>query len=622
MPPCHSRRIGKPRGACLLTQPSSALEDKSYHQIFEAIFNLVLSEKPVFYDKRKTQTKRNGAASRLSKCAAAVRVAASRGVAKLGRKTLLAFIDHITQVLPGPNDDFVPPLLQDYVKALAEVLARPSHVEFLSRKDGAPWAACVDFLLDIAVYILPSEAHSSVVAPSRDSPAPGTSTPWSTGRSSASTQSQKRANQSDGGPLRDALEGLHYLVQAANAPILRQSKDITDLVLRVLGMKTLSLGSTQTACFAIANTAFAATQADDFTLSNSLVKNLLPLMSYWWRADKVSQDELIKALRNEISKTIFLTHLHIENLAVNTWDATVRSDVENLIDPLWIEYSKRNDAFRLQLHDVMFASSSLPKDSLRLDLFGLRQHNAEGEGSWALVQNIALLEAILLRPRKRLPHTGDGCSEQPRKRRRVQEDSGRLRLKLKSRDLGIQTTALQLVPFLVASNVSAVDELRELLVDLVACASNKNATTASWALVACARYGAPCSPLHHDSNTLSFASLPDVCEGQLDIWRQLWHIAARSLSLPATSRASCLFLHVILEAGILPHHTLSEDINNFVTTADVNGPAILCDTSLSLMSHLFHERNARLPSASQATSSHIIRWVFLKWNPSESSSGH
>ncbi|PNY24030.1 Serine/threonine-protein kinase tel-1 [Tolypocladium capitatum] len=596
----------------------TALEDKSYHEIFEAIFNLVLSEKPVFYDKKKTQAKRNGAASRLSKCAAAVRVAASRGVAKLGRKTLLALIDHITQVLPGPNDDFVTPLLQDYVKALAEVLARPSHVEFLSRKDGAPWVGCVDFLLDIAVYILPSEAHSSVVAPSRDSPAPGTSTPWSTGKSSASTpQSQKRTNQSDGGPLRDALEGLHHLVQAANAPILRQSKDITDLALRVLGMKTLSLGSMQTACFSILNTTFAAAQADDFTFSNVLVKNLLPLMSYWWRADKVSQDELIKALRNEISKTIFLTHLHIENLAVNTWDTAVRSDVENLIDPLWLEYSKRSDAFRLQLDDVTFASSSLPQDSLRLDLFGLRHHNAEGEGSWALVQNMALLEAILLRPQKRLPHSGDDNVEQPRKKRRVREDSSRLRLKLKSRDLGIQMTALQLVPFLVASNVSAVDEMRELLVNLVACASNKNATTASWAMVACARYATDCSSLHHNANTLSCASLPDVREGQLDIWRQLWHIAARSLSLPATSRASCLLLHVILEAGILPHHTLSEDINNFVTTADVNGPAILCDTSLSLMSHLFHERNARLPSASQATNSHIIRWVFLKWNPDE-----
>ena len=422
--------------------------------------------------------------------AAAVRVAASRGVAKLGRKTLLALIDHITQVLPGPNDDFVPPLFQDYVKALAEVLSRPSHVEFLSRKDGAPWAGCVDFLLDIAVYILPSEAHSSVVTPTRDSPTPGTSTPWTLVRSSGSTQSQKRSHQSDGGPLRDALEGLHYMVQAANAPVLRQSKNIAELVIRVLGMKTLSLGPMQTACFAIANATFSAAQADDLTFSNALVKNLLPLMSYWWRADKVSQDELIRALRNEISRTIFLTHLHIESLAVNTWDAEVLNDVEALAEPLWLEYSKRSDAFRLQLNDLTFASSSLPTDSLRVGLFGLRHHNLDGEGSWALVQNIALLEAILRQPQKRLPQTGGDSVEQPRKRRRVREESSRLRLKLRSKDVGIQRTALQLVPFLVASNALAVDEMKELLVDVVACASNKNATTASWSLVACARYAA------------------------------------------------------------------------------------------------------------------------------------
>ncbi|KAG6006598.1 Serine/threonine-protein kinase tel1 [Claviceps maximensis] len=72
-----------------------------------------------------------------------------------------------------------------------------------------------------------------------------------------------------------------------------------------------------------------------------------------------------------------------------------------------------------------------------------------------------------------------------------------------------------------------------------------------------------------------------------------------------------------MEADILPYHSISEDVNSVVTTPDVNGPGLLSDTSVALMFHLFHFRNARVPSASQVTSSHIIRWVFLKWNPSE-----
>lgn len=117
------------------------------------------------------------------------------------------------------------------------------------------------------------------------------------------------------------------------------------------------------------------------------------------------------------------------------------------------------------------------------------------------------------------------------------------------------------------------------------------------------------------TNIQSCAVWADTSHTESGLWRQVWHLATRSVSLPATSRAACLALHSIIEGDILPYHALSEDINSIVTTADVNGPGVLCDTSLALMVHLFHERNARLPNASQSTSSHIIRWVFMKWNP-------
>ncbi|PFH63237.1 hypothetical protein XA68_15871 [Ophiocordyceps unilateralis] len=578
----------------------AALEDKGYHEIFEAIFSLVLGENRVFKDPSKPQAKRNGAASRLAKCAAALRVAAARGSPRLGRKTLLALIDHITELLPGPDDRFIQPLVSDYVKTLTEVLARPSHVEFLARKDAAPWQKCVDFLLKVAEYSLPSESHSIVVPQSRDSHAPAISASSLT-RSTAATQSQKRPNSLEGGPLRDSLEGLQCLVQAANAPVFSRSQDIVDLVLRVLGLKHLSLGSTQTACFSVINHVFASTHVDDLAFANDLVRRLLPLMGYWWRPDRVSQDELIKALRNEISKTVILTHLNIEHLAVINWDAAARDQVQDLLEPLWLEYSRRSEAFQLQLDDLTFCPSSLPKDSLRLDLFGLRHHYTEGEGPWALVQNLALLEAILLRPRKSQAGAGGDDTEQLQKRRRLREGSSRLRLKLKSKDVGIQRTVLQLIPFLLATHVLEREDTVELFAELASHAADKSVATVSWALIACA----------------SCVALRDLREDHVDTWRQLWHVAARSLSLPATCRASCVLLLAILQTDLLPYHTLAEDINSFIVTADVNGPAILCDTSLSLMSRLFHERNGRLPNASQATSSHVIRWVFLKWNPNE-----
>lgn len=475
---------------------SSDLGDKSFHGIFEALFSYVLQEKPNYYEKRKTKTSSSAASVRLGKCATAVRLAASRSVNKLGRKTLFAIVDHITQVLPGPNDDFVQPLLQDYIKALAEVLSRPAHVEILACKDGQGWEVCVDFLLDVALYILPEEGDVPISTLARASPAPALIATRSTGSSTPSSQSQKRTAGGEGNPLKDVLEGLFYLVSAANAPLHRRFKDITNVVFRVLGMKYLSLGSMQTLGFAIANTIFSATHADDLAHAKMLAKELLPLSTYWWRFDKVSQDEVIRALRNEISRTIFLTHLHLQHLSINAPDDSIRNDLEELIEHLWIEYSKRSEPFRLQLSDVTFTPASLPDYYPQLPLFGLRPHNIYGESHWAMVQILAILEQIQLDSCSRPSGNNNNDDEQPRKRRRMRKESSRIRLKLKSVDVSVQRTALQVVPFLLARKSLGHDELEDLLQDLVVLAGDKNPVTASWALIACARSAPPLNSLY------------------------------------------------------------------------------------------------------------------------------
>lgn len=464
------------------------LGDKSYHEIFEAIFNFVLKEKPNVYDKRKSQTTTNAASSRLSKCAVAVRMAVGRGLSKLGRKTLLAVIDHITQVLPGPHGDFVQPLLQDYVKALAEVLSRQANVEVLARKDGAAWEICVDFFLDLVQHIVPDD-EDDVPPPAyaRASPAPGTANSRSTGRSTPSTQSQKRTGYSEGGPLRDVLEGILHLLSGANAPTLRRQKEIIDVVLRVLRMKHLSLGSVQTLCFAISNHIFEAIQAEELDDATTLIDNLVPLMAYWWRAEKVSQDELIRALRNEISKMIFLTQLHLEHLAKTSQDGAFHANIEELADRMWMEYTKRGEAFRLQLVDISFSLSSIPDDYLHHSLFGLRPHNTEGESYWAIVQNLAFLETILLRSKSSTSDQKNGHNEQPQKKRRIRGNESRIRLKLRSHEAGVRRTALQLLPFMLTRDALNDEETSALLSELSSFATHKDTITSSWALLACAR---------------------------------------------------------------------------------------------------------------------------------------
>lgn len=473
------------RGSWLI-QYRSDLKDKSFHTIFEALFSFVLHDKPNYYDKKKS----NAARVRLGKCATAVRTAASRGASKLGRKTLFAVVDHITQVLPGgPNNDYVQPLLQDYVKALAEILSRQANVELLARQDGEIWETCVDFFLDIAHYILPAQEEVQFLTPARSSPVPTLIATRSTGSSTPSSQLQKRTGTGagEGGPLKDVLDGLLYLVTASNAPVQRKFKDITNVVFRVLEMKHLSLGSVQTLGFAIINAIFSATQADDIGHANASTRRLLPLMSYWWRSDKVSQDEGIRALRNEILKSIFLTHLHLEHLALNASDDAISRNLEDLIDNLWTEYSKRGEAFRLQLSDITFTPAKLPSYCPQLPLFGIRPHNPYGESHWAVVQNLAILEHVFQVISNKPAGNGTADAEQPRKRRRMRQNSSRIRLRLKAVDVTMQRTALQVVPFLLTSDSVSRDELSDLLPDLVTLASDKNPVTSSWALIACAR---------------------------------------------------------------------------------------------------------------------------------------
>lgn len=103
-----------------------------------------------------------------------------------------------------------------------------------------------------------------------------------------------------------------------------------------------------------------------------------------------------------------------------------------------------------------------------------------------------------------------------------------------------------------------------------------------------------------------------------DSWRQLWQLASRAVGLPSASRTASVLLHTVLERNLVLYHDVSDDINSIVTTADVNGPALLVDSSITLMSHLRSLRNVKLPNASQSTNHHVIRWIFRRWNPGTS----
>jgi ataxia telangiectasia mutated family protein len=99
------------------------------------------------------------------------------------------------------------------------------------------------------------------------------------------------------------------------------------------------------------------------------------------------------------------------------------------------------------------------------------------------------------------------------------------------------------------------------------------------------------------------------------LWISLWRTGTRALVLSNTCRSASLQLHSILAANLLIYRDVSEDVSAIITSADVSGPVLLCDSSILLMMHLLQIRIREVPGASLTTSKHAIRWLFAKWDP-------
>ncbi|KAI1324855.1 phosphatidylinositol 3 [Xylariaceae sp. FL0255] len=579
------------------------LDDKSYHRLFEAIFRFTLSEKEAFYRNKGSKAVTT---SRLQRCAEALRLGVEHGAAKIKRKTFMAVIDHITDILPHSEDGLVPPLVSDYIKALAILLGHGANVELLATQDSSGWFTCVDFVLQIvARYVENSDDGSGL---SRDSPAPSAGlsmTVTFTAHRSRTPSARNVNDRSRRGHLSDLMECLSSLTAAPNAPLLKRSKAIADITLHVLQLRQLGLSQLHQLAFAIMNALLVTTQTDDTAQANFLAIETLPLIIYWWQARTASKyDALLNAVQTEMLRILYNMQLQLEFLIRQNEQLVLLEDIEGLAETLWGEYSKRDDRAQLQQDDLAYLVGPHRANQFCIDSFSLRLFNTEGEKQWAVVQNLAVLEGLLWQ-NSRAPRPKpdkDEEPEQPRKRQRKDAGASRLRHKLRSIDQATQFTALQLLPFFVSNVAMEVDEIVDLLSILIGLVTNKNSRLSTWTMIACASLA-----LKSNATDISLSAL----------WKQTWQVAVRSVSMSGTCRAASFLLHSILTNGILTYSQVMTDISDIVTTADVNGPAVLVDSSLKLMTTLLRLRNHHLPNANHATNNHIVRWMLSRWYPAD-----
>ncbi|KAI0148495.1 phosphatidylinositol 3 [Xylariaceae sp. FL1272] len=577
----------------------SQLNDKNYHQLFEAIFRYTLKEKEAYY-KPKSKT---GAAGKLARCAELLRVSVEHGAPKIKRKTLLAVIDHITDILPHSEDGLVPPLVSDCIRTLAILLGHGANVELLATQDGESWFTCVDFVVQLISQQIEQPDNDS--GPSRASPTPSiagvsTTLPLSAPRSLLA--SKRGVGDRSHSQLSDLMGCLLTLISGSNAPLLQRCKEITTIALQVLQLRRLRLNRLHQRAFAIVNALLVVTQTDDTTQASYLATECLPLLTHWWRTASASNsDVLLNLIRTEMLKVFYNIYLQLEFLFRRNEDPSLREEVGNLAEILWSEYSKRDERAQLQQDDIAYMVDHETANQFRIQSFSLRSFNHDGERQWAIVHIIALLEGLMWKE-SRSSHTRPSAEEQPRKRQRKDTGSSRLRYKLQSIDRNTQFTALQMLPFFVSRVDVAADDILDLLSILIGIVTNKNTRLSTWTMIACASLAFKSRAFGDDLKAL---------------WKQTWQIAVRSISMAGNCRAASFLLCSILANNLLPYADIMEDIKDIVTAADVSGPSVLVDSSIKLMTALLRLRNHHLPNASHTTNNHVVRWMLSRWFPTE-----
>ncbi len=467
------------------------MEDKTYHTIYEALFRCTLLEKEAHLSSRKGSKSAESTPSykRLVRSAKGLKEAVIDGAPRIKRKTVRALVDHITEVLPGPDGNYYEPLLADYLKAFIALCETPSVVEGLASIDGEGWQVSVDFCIELLSRYLETGDRGGESL-SRASPAPEGAHPLSlapsTGRSSSSS-SQRLPGQITSQMAVGVLSGLNSLASGTNAPVQTRASAISKVVLQLLQVRSNKISELHKLSFSTINSILAHVQTDDLALARSLTRELVPVLTHWWQPRALSRDAMLNAIRDEMLKTMFSTYLYIDSLTCKSSDTSLLQDLEDLLDGLWLDYSRRGDQMRLQLEDLSFTSMTLPDDHPRTVIFSLQPFNQLAEQNWALLENIAILEAIFARNSQKNRPEQEKSNNQPRKRQRVAGNSNRLFQKIVSPDPGVRLTGLQLVPFYVTHRATPLEEILEAVETVSASLTDKQGTVATWAMLACSR---------------------------------------------------------------------------------------------------------------------------------------
>lgn len=434
---------------------SEALNDKAYHKILEALFRCVALEKSA-YSRSNKSSARSASAPRLPLCASAFRATVEVSVAVLRTKTVHAIIDHIVQTLIQPGDGLWDLIAIDYIKGLRLLFENPAHVEHLT---GSDWVDAITFCLSCLSSTGDEAAQLSICT-----------SHWSLSEAIANDEGSRISSSQLNRSIADeAVVCIQLLTATPTAPLQERVRQTMSALLVYL---STAIPANASQALKAINNLLDRVVCDQCALVKDFIPDIIPIIRRLWLTKS-------PAVKDEILVTMILCMDLLHSSPYSLFPQVSLHPLEDLLETLENEYTRRPDKEQIQIDDLVFYQSDI--SSQHLYLFGPRLGSSRAEHNWTLIWTISSLIGIL---DKALDHMSDPAGNEPvsNKRPRLLSRTDDISRECITLTGPKKVYRLQLLSFL--GGRMSIEKKASLLSRLATSIVDDNPSTSNWTLLA------------------------------------------------------------------------------------------------------------------------------------------
>ncbi|KAF2489805.1 hypothetical protein BU16DRAFT_566907 [Lophium mytilinum] len=571
----------------------SALNLEAFNDLLDDITSRVVDDRPLFLRGKSSTT---AAKTRLRLRSKALRLVVSHSLSRISSTWISDLITHIDQAVRSGSEGFVAPLLPEYPQTLRVLVASSTIVERLSERDR-------NTALDLCTELLPLivERLTGGSASTNGRSIRSASESLYKSSSVATSKALDEESKLDFRISANAfLWCLGHIVGASNAPVFDKDRSERILSAAIACIETRTLDTKSG--FQLINSLLKLSTLDSGEFTRSAVRRLIPLLKSFWS---------LKEIREELLIMLIYTDAYISAMIQPEDEESFKLDLTSLLETMQADYKKN----RLS-HEVLCfryagrpVGARFPIGTLAFTLHSEHEFlRSDACISWMNVFYISHLASMLdsQGSRKVIERERDDetAAKRPRVEHRLHEylrEASDRRLQTATKTEDTRDAALSVISFMVQERPLNDEDLLQVLETLNPLITHDTPGVSAWALI-----GLTATAFQTSSKSSKFTAQ----------WESIWQTAARTITSDSSSRAACHLMNVVLRLGLISYESISEVVERVLPSVELNGPALLTESSSSLWTTLLRGRTEGNPTLFNETSERILQWLYCKWTPS------